>query len=434
MKKSILTVAIALVTVCLAVALTLYFNPFGSFFDELFNGGQADDSGFKADFTFYYGEKAEALPDDATALLKSYFTDFYGALSGANKNVSLSSLYSYNGAGCYFDDLAIYASQAYQEAMSTNLTFSECQIKLKVLSSASTDSGYLAVRLSQSVKIFYDLLPEGFCSESGIIIHDFMLKMSSGKWQIYSHSADGGLWSYSESLFESISLPHGYSANQLTADRLESYYSSACELAREQALANSAALTTDKGAPLCTAQTYYDRDSAVKYAVQWAAGDRQIRNLNQYDSYDNDSANFVSQCLAAGGLDFDLSGSDNKSLWKWYDSEQDYTGEAIGCTRSWYECDAFYRYCGSNLTGGIAAVPDVCPSLLEAGDVVQFLQTDPLTGESTAAFEGIITAVTYGENGAKDFLITSHSPELLNVPLSAIPCDGLRFIKIVGGR
>lgn len=433
MKKALLTAAVAVAAVCLAIALTLYFDPFSGFFDQLFNGRQADDSGFNAEFTIYYEEKAEALPDEAVALLKSYFADFYGALGGSNKNTSLGSLYGYNCAHYRFDDLAIYGAQAYREAMGADLGFSKCQVKLKILSSASTDTGYLAVRLTQSVKIFYDFLPDGLSSESGIITHDFMLKMSSGKWQIYSHDADGGLWTYSKGLFEQLSLPDGYYAKELTEDKLEAYWDRACRLAKKQAQANAELLSSNAGAPVAAAQTPYDRDAAVKYAVQWAAGDREVRNLNQYDSYDNDSANFVSQCLAAGGMNPDLSGSDNKSLWKWYDGEQDYSETAVGCTRSWYECDAFYRYCNGNISGGIAAVPNVRSDLLEEGDVVQFMETDPVTGESAPAFEGIITAVIDGENGSRDFLIAAHSPELLNVPLSAVPCDGLRFIKIAGG-
>lgn len=433
MKRALLTVTTAVVAVCLAITLILYFDPFGGFFDRLFSGGQDDGSGFGAQFTVYYEDNAETLPDEAMTLLKSYFSDFYGILGGAVKSTTLSSLYGYNSADYRFDDLAIYAARAYRKAVGTDLSFSECHVKLKILSSASTDTGYLAVRLSQSVKIFYDFLPDGLSSEGGIITHDFMLKMSSGRWQIYSHEADGGLWTYSKSLIQRLSLPDGYYADQLTAKKLEAYYNEACELAEKQAQANAAALNADTGALAGDAKSFYNREAAVEYAVQWTAGDRRVRNLNQYDSYDNDSANFVSQCLAAGGLGLDLSGSDNKSLWKWYDGEQDYSESAVGCTRSWYECDAFYRYCGGNISGGIAAVPDVCLALLEEGDVVQFMETNPATGELTAVFEGIITGVIKNETGAKDLLITAHSPELLNVPLSAIPCDGLRFIKIVGG-
>ena len=428
MKNRFLTAAIAVVAICLAAALVLYFDPFSGLTDIEFEGDR-EESASDGSFSLYYDNVTEKLPEKAEKLLKSYFTCFYSSVKTGTAD-AVKEFFSADNRDYLVDGVAVQAAKAFESACGTDLSFSEYKIKVHCISCASTETGYLAVRLTQSVGLFYDFAADGASSDSGVITHDFVLKLNSGSWKIYSHDADGGLWQYAKGLFADCS-----GTEALDSGILSAYYKEACELAQEQAQSFSQCIKSSSGAPLCEASVPYDREAAVSYAMQWAAGDREVRNLNRYDSYDNDSANFVSQCLAAGGMSPDLSGSDNKSLWKWYDAQQDYTGEAAGCTRSWYECDAFYRYCTMNISSGIAAVPDVMPSLLEKGDIVQFLESDPVTGEISALWQGIITQVIADETGAAvDYLITAHSPELLNVPLSSLPAEQIRFIKIVGGQ
>jgi len=56
------------------------------------------------------------------------------------------------------------------------------------------------------------------------------------------------------------------------------------------------------------AQNSYNAQAAVDYANMWWDG----RNQDQYNVYDADCANFVSQCLIAGGLDLSGYGTDSR--------------------------------------------------------------------------------------------------------------------------
>ena len=69
----------------------------------------------------------------------------------------------------------------------------------------------------------------------------------------------------------------------------------------------------------------YDRGAAAAYADQWALGN----NPRYWSSPDNDCANFVSQCLAAGGLR-PLS---DPGL-EWHENGTDFP------TVAWVNCDA----------------------------------------------------------------------------------------------
>ena len=72
----------------------------------------------------------------------------------------------------------------------------------------------------------------------------------------------------------------------------------------------------------------YDRDAAAAYADRWALGN----NPRYWSSPDNDCANFVSQCLAAGGLR-PLS---DPGL-EWHENGADFP------TLAWVNCDAQRR-------------------------------------------------------------------------------------------
>lgn len=81
-----------------------------------------------------------------------------------------------------------------------------------------------------------------------------------------------------------------------------------------------------------TASAVYDRDKAVSYATHWA----KTPNSNQYHVFPTDCANFVSQCLYAGGWQETGSYDDYLSPDAWYYDY--YTWPARWCkgySRTW---------------------------------------------------------------------------------------------------
>jgi hypothetical protein len=102
----------------------------------------------------------------------------------------------------------------------------------------------------------------------------------------------------------------------------------------------------------------YDRHAAAAYADEWALGN----NPQLWSSPDNDCANFVSQCLAAGGLR-PLHDSGRE----WHANGADFP------TVAWVNCDAQQRSLSARdaaHTRYIARSTRVRPVDWAAGDIV----------------------------------------------------------------
>ncbi len=108
-------------------------------------------------------------------------------------------------------------------------------------------------------------------------------------------------------------------------------------------------------------EPYYDRMGAVGYAYRWWDG--RDSHYNDYSSSQNESANFVSQSLIAGGL----------SLWQGYDGNgggvpSDSNGTIISC---YYLQENLVKY--QNTTYAYVTSSNFSvPNWLEIGDVIIF--------------------------------------------------------------
>jgi hypothetical protein len=90
----------------------------------------------------------------------------------------------------------------------------------------------------------------------------------------------------------------------------------------------------------------YDRDAAVSYAFEWHDLTRQKIDFNKkYDFYFYrlDCANFLSQCLNAGG--YPMTGYGRESGWHSYRIDENSTSaEAYEVSASWSMADNLYNY------------------------------------------------------------------------------------------
>ncbi|MFR1837392.1 MAG: amidase domain-containing protein, partial [Turicibacter sanguinis] len=60
----------------------------------------------------------------------------------------------------------------------------------------------------------------------------------------------------------------------------------------------------------------YNRQKAIDYARKWALGRNPL--YHDYENYGGDCTNFISQCLHAGEIPFDVNGRDVTQKWYWY--------------------------------------------------------------------------------------------------------------------
>ncbi len=157
----------------------------------------------------------------------------------------------------------------------------------------------------------------------------------------------------------------------------------------------------------------YQRQAAVDYAHRWAFA-RNPAYLN-FDPYGGDCTSFVSQCVYAG------SGvMNNRTTFGWY------YRTAADRTPSWTGVPYFFNFMTrkEQSPGPLAAVAAIGECL--PGDCVQ-LSFDGERFTHTAFIVSISHPARLWTT-----LVTAHSDDADNRPLSTYPAQKLRFLHILG--
>lgn len=153
----------------------------------------------------------------------------------------------------------------------------------------------------------------------------------------------------------------------------------------------------------------YDRNAAVAYARRWAL-DRNPAYYN-FEKIGGDCTNFTSQCIFAGARTMNYT-----PVMGWfYRSSYDRTA-------SWSGVEYLYNFLVNNKSVGPYAHA-VSQSEVLPGDIVQL-------GTWTGDFyhSPVITAVT------PIILVTAHTEDALDRPLSSYSYNMARFLHIDGVR
>lgn len=156
-------------------------------------------------------------------------------------------------------------------------------------------------------------------------------------------------------------------------------------------------------------QNVYNRESAVNYAIKYALSPNpNYRYFKLVNDTGGDCANFISQCLKAGGAQMSHN-------W-WY--------QKGGYSISWVVANSLYRYLKTN-NNGIKAIEVNDLDKLELGDIIQYENFNNRIFHSA-----IITSFT-NVNGTREPLISQHSYDKLNVTYKkSYPYKMAHFLKI----
>lgn len=154
----------------------------------------------------------------------------------------------------------------------------------------------------------------------------------------------------------------------------------------------------------------YNRQHAREYAMRWALAQNPL--FYHFAGIGGDCTNFVSQCVLAG------SGIMNETeTFGWYYHSISSRAPA------WTGVAYFYNFITKNRGAGpFASVAD--QNRLEIGDVVQLGHND-----GTFYHTLLVTGRRAGE-----LLVSAHSYDARNRPLSAYQYDTARFLHIEGFR
>lgn len=405
----------------LAVLLLIYFDPFGEMFDTVFKKPTEREplSNMTAD-CMWIGESMDGY-DEPKLMIEQYFDCFYSASGqkGFEGERILESLFANSTGDCVYDLAAMKSGAARLEGSGMDLSFDSVNIRLRVTNVVEINKDGVIIMLEQSAEPQYKVL-RGVASGEGVYLHTFIFERFSGSWIITAHSCDGGAWGYARRVMKLLCAGNEYPDYSRLYEKYPIFSSRITS-----SIKGITALTAMEGyGPLPTAETPYNRSGALEYAEKWTSVNTEMRNTEIWEDYEEDSVNFVSQCIFAGVGRMDTSGV---YLWKWFGPNIDYVNEDQGCSRSWSIGENFWQYCTDNSRIGLCTVTDAAGGQMEIGDVVQLM-----LGDSVLAEVIVTDTVTDTKGRTVDLLVSGHDNELVNYPLSAVHCDGVRFIKIIG--
>lgn len=165
----------------------------------------------------------------------------------------------------------------------------------------------------------------------------------------------------------------------------------------------------------------YSRSAAVNYAVTYALKPNPAyRYIPLVNNTSGDCANFISQCLRAGGAAMTYAPG---HIW-WYNNKGTSNVKDDTWSVSWTVAHSLYWYLKVNQQSGFNGVKGLevqSPSQLELGDVIFFEDRTGLIFHST-----IVTGFSGGTP-----LVSHHSYEALNIPYTrSWPAGKYHFLKI----
>jgi hypothetical protein len=165
----------------------------------------------------------------------------------------------------------------------------------------------------------------------------------------------------------------------------------------------------------------YSRSAAVRYAVTYALKPNPAyRYFPLINDTSGDCANFLSQCLRAGGAPLTYAPG---HVW-WYNSKGNSNVNDDSWSVSWTVAHSLYWYLKINQASGFSGVKGLeveSQSQLELGDLIFFEDRTGLIFHSSI--------VTGFSNGTP--LVSHHSYEALNIPYTrSWPAGKYHFLKV----
>lgn len=353
----------------------------------------------------------KTITDEEEALLSGFFQYFYAGL-GACAPEKLTRFYTNQCEYELFDEVAYDYETHLMQSSPLDLSFSDCSLTLSVTRRHPVPRSQ---KIEIDLTLSADMTPAGTGRPSAVRgeKHCFTLDESGKAPLILIHSTDRPANRAADAVLDSL-----LAANRLTRkDLTYSYYPKYTEAAREKLRADAPSLA-ETGSPDCPAPEYeYDRKAAAEAARKGFTDDGVFKEFEEND------ANYISRCIFAGGIPMDSQG-DRGDQWKWYDSEINTERKKTGCSKSWFDREAFYIYVKTNTGFGLVGC-EVPHGSGKVGDVIQLMIGDEPVEEL------MITSTARTEDGsAADYLVSNDS--YTSVSLLTLGFSDFRVLHIAG--
>lgn len=424
--KSLLTTLIAItITAIFIVGFLLAWDifDFKGKLDKLFNTNfyEAEEplylSNVKVNLS---SSRTSALPTAERELIENYFTCYYASLGGFYHE-NMSRFYDFQCIDEFIDDLALDYEIIAAKNAKADYSFKECDLDIYLVNRRTTNEGTVEITLtlSASLQYGYSIYKTSVADET----HNFIISTENDRL-IKEHSSNRTSRKYAETVINEVIAEDGYILNDLSYTYFYPYEERVLSRFNETVSVFSDSLNellSTEYSPSFSAEYKYNREAAATYARESEG------HSAKFGSYDENDANFCSQCLFAAGIPMDAQG-DKLTQWKWYDYDINNAREHSGCTLSWYDRRYFFTYATENIGFGLVAeVSDHA----DVGDIVQLTYYNSEDKKDEIALQCMITDIVKDKNGNPvDYLVCTD--KIKNKPLSLLWSGDMCVISIIG--
>lgn len=355
----------------------------------------------------------KTLKTEEEQLIREFFTYWYAGL-GAKRAEKIARLYSVQTNFELFDEFTRDYEIMLANKCPLDLSFKECAFTLNVRRRH-------AVQKTGKVEVDLELSGSMNCSGTGrpAVVrgekHSFVLLTNGKKLYIEQHTTDRISDFFAGEGLDRELAANGYLRSDLNYTFFPKYMPSALEKLGQEM--DELKFERPSKASYPTAEYEYDRETAANAAITgFSSG-------GAFAEYDENDANFISRCIFESGIPMDSQG-DRYDQWKWYDEEVNTERKKTGCSKSWYDREAFYRYVRDNEGFGMVACQTTAGGG-EIGDIIQLMHD----GEAVSEF--MITGIMADSDGAvKDYLVSND--RYASVSLITLGCTDFRVLHIIG--
>ena len=359
-----------------------------------------------------YQEGVSPLTQEQEAVIHAYMTRAYESL-GRLEEPDFSDLFTNETQA-----LASQSGIALQIGTRTlvdgvDYTLTGYHYTLSCMDTGEREDGTVEMGAIETISQNFTQLP-GVDSQRSGNYHHFVLEEVDGTWYIQSHmqydTLYGQLMEESEADWRESGLAEAYI--QAMPGYLEEIQTA--QAAREEQLGQ------DSGLP--QAEQAYDWQAALAYADEYAMDRSEA--WTDYSSVGGNCQNYVSQCLLAGGIPMDISGS---AVWKWYGSTPSNSARAGGRSTSWTGVGSFRTYAEDNTGFGLVAQVAAPYYSGRPGDLIQ-MGTEGVWRHVVI----IRDLVTDSAGNTVDYLINSNTNDMRNFPASLYCYPIFSLTRIAG--
>ena len=349
--------------------------------------------------------------------IKNIFNAYYRSIKYLDPQDTTSLFHSDYPKYAYLFNKGIELTVNARRNSINNLILDDCHYDLVISSIADSEYGEKEVIVYEDGYYSFHHLP-GVESRQHNIENRFYFRYDNGEYKITSVNHIEGAFIYLDDRFTSTS-DYRTAIDDLGNRFAEAYDSYARQLEQNRQEVNNG--TVDRSG-IRTASNPYDRNKAIEYAKQYGT----VRNL-QYPYYGSNCMNFVSQCMHAGGIPYDSTGTYQwKNFHGYYDPSDGENGFTYAFIHIWY----FQNYI-EGIDDGMVVDQKINLYLGEPGDIIYVDSETQEYGDMAHVI--LITDVIRDERGnIVDFLVCGNTNDQYCFPLSAMGSVYKQLAKVEG--